>query len=198
MGESKNMQRANKSEAIEPKQTDFVPPVRDEATTPAPISRWFKDLETADEAYRVLTDMGYGHDEINVVMSETTRERIKKVPETVVHHDATPTEEGSTNQVLAGTAAMSAIGAIGGVVAAVGTTILIPGLGLIIAGPMAGIGAGVGALIGSMYGVPISSVGDDEETKFKSEIESGRVLLRVVPHNATDAELIRVNWDHLD
>ena len=62
---------------------------------------------------------------------------------------------------------------------------------------MAGIGAGVGALIGSMYGVPISSVGDDEETKFRSEVESGRVLLRVVPHNAADAELIRVNWDHL-
>ena len=192
------MQRAKKSEVIESKQTDFVTPVRDEVTTPAPISRWFKDLETADEAYRILTDMGYGNDEINVVMSETLRERIKKGPETVVHNDATPTEEGSTNQVLAGTAAMSAIGAIGGVVAAVGTTILIPGLGLIIAGPMAGIGAGVGALIGSMYGVPISSVGDDEETKFKSEVESGRVLLRVVPHNATDAELIRVKWDHLN
>ena len=188
------MQRAKRSEVIEPKQTDLAPPVRDEATTPAPISEWFKDLETADEAYRVLTDMGYGHDEINVVMSEATRERIKKVPETVVHHDVTPTEEGSTKEVIAGTAAMSAIGAIGGVVAAIGTTILVPGLGLIIAGPMAGIGAGVGALIGSMYGVPISSVGDDEETKFRSEVESGRVLLRVVPHNHTDAEFIRDKW----
>jgi hypothetical protein len=192
------MQRAKQSEVNDPKQPDFAPPVRDEDKTVAPIRRWFNDLETADKAYRFLTGLGYKHEEINVVMSEATRDRLKTVPQTVVHHDAAPTEEGSSNQLLAGTAAMSAIGAIGGVVAAVGTTILIPGLGLIIAGPMAGIGAGIGALIGSMYGVPISSVGEDEETKFKTEVSSGRVLLSVIPHNAAQGEMILDQWNQLD
>jgi uncharacterized membrane protein len=192
------MQRAKKSEVIEPTQLDSVTPVPDEVKTPEPVRRWFKDLESADKAYRVLTDLGYGHDEVNVIMSEATRERLKTEPHTVVHNDVTPSEEGSTDQVLAGAGAGSALGAIGGVIAAVGTTLLIPGLGLIIAGPMAGIGAGIGALIGSLYGVPINSVGDDEETQFKTEVNSGRVLLRVIPHNVADGEVIRQKWDQLD
>lgn len=174
----------------------------------APVSRWFDDAELADKAYRALLDIGYDRDEINVVMSSETRERLKKRAEeraeqgTVrgegVEGTGAETEEEATQNVFSGVKTMSAIGAIGGAIAGIGASIILPGVGLIIIGPLAGLGAGLGALLGNIYGIPLDLVGQEEEKRFTSEIEAGRVLLSVTPHSVEDAERIGREWDRIE
>src|SRR5437763_1648586 len=87
----------------------------------------FNDRESAERAYAALRDRGYSPDEINIIMSEDTRKR----------HFTDRTDSEVGNKALEGLGTGSAIGgglgAVAGIVAAVGTSLLIPGLGLIVA-----------------------------------------------------------------
>ena len=102
----------------------------------------FKDGETAERAYNVLRERGYNTKDINLVMTDDTRKK---------YYAHGKTELGT--KAMAGAGAGSAIGATlgaaAGELAAIGTSILIPGLGMVIVGPIAaGIaGAGAGGMI---------------------------------------------------
>jgi hypothetical protein len=111
----------------------------------------FRDRDSTERAYRSLRDRGYTDDEINVMMSDATRDKFYK--------DDPNTELGS--KALEGAGAGGAIGgtlgAIIGGIAAIGTNVLLPGLGLVVAGPIAAalIGAGAGGLTGGLVGALI-------------------------------------------
>src|SRR4051795_7709713 len=117
----------------------------------------FPDRDSAELGYNALTERGYTNRDINLAMSEDTRKR---------HFMAQGTETELGNKAAEGAGVGGAIGgtlgAIAAAVAAASTSLVIPGLGLVIAGPIAGALAGasaggvtgglVGALIG--WGIP--------------------------------------------
>lgn len=155
------------------------------------LTGMFRDRESTEKAYQSLRDRGYSEDEINVIMSDETRDKFYK--------DGPDTELGS--KALEGTGAGAAIGgtlgAIIGGIAAIGTNVLLPGLGLVVAGPivaaLAGAGAGgatgglVGALIG--WGIP-----EDRAAMYESGIKEGGTVVGVQPRSTEDADYFESEW----
>ncbi|GAB3197804.1 hypothetical protein ABID22_000743 [Pontibacter aydingkolensis] len=152
------------------------------------MTAMFRDRESAERAYNELRARGYDKDDINVVMSDKARDR---------HFGDDVDERGDTelgNKSLEGTGAGSAIGgtlgAIIGAVAAIGTSIAIPGLGLVVAGPLAAglAGAGAGGLTGGLIGALVGAGIPEERAKvYETGIKEGNIVLGFKPHNAEDA-----------
>src|SRR5450830_107396 len=90
-----------------------------------PVTGLFLDRESAERAYRSVTDLGYQSNDVNLVMSDDTRKRYFS------DDDATQTELGSKAAEGAGIggAIGGTLGAIAGAIAAAGTTLILPGLG---------------------------------------------------------------------
>ena len=113
----------------------------------------FNDRESAENAYQALSSRGYREKDINVVMSDDTRER---------HFSGPGAETELGNKAAEGAGVGGAVGGtvvgIAAAVAAIGSNLVIPGLGLVVAGPLAaglagaGAGAGAGGLIGALVG----------------------------------------------
>ena len=107
-----------------------------------PVTGLFRDRDSAERAYQAVIDRGYGRGDVDLVMSDETR---------ALHFGSTPdgrtTELGTKAAEGAGIggAIGGTVGAIAAAVAAVGTSIALPGLGLVIAGPVAAALAGAGA-----------------------------------------------------
>src|ERR1044071_8778656 len=103
------------------------------------VTGTFRDRDSAERAYNSMSSRGYSQDDVNLLMSDDTRKRY--------FSDDTKTDLGS--KALEGAGAGGAIGGTIGAVlaalAAVGTSIAIPGLGIVIAGPIAAALAGAGA-----------------------------------------------------
>lgn len=135
----------------------------------------FKTPEEAEKAYQDALDAGYSPQDINVVMSEDSR---KKYYNSVLVKEGSKASEGLGIGGVAG----AALGGIAGAIAAIGTSLVVPGLGIVIAGPivagLAGAGAGgvTGGLVGSLIGWGIP---EDKAKVFESEINSGGILLGV-------------------
>ena len=96
------------------------------------VTGLFPDRESAERAYGSMVERGYGQDDVNLVMSDETRKKHFAV-------DDRETELGSKALEGAGTGAAigGAVGATLAAIAAIGTTLALPGLGLLVAGPIA-------------------------------------------------------------
>src|SRR3954470_19419478 len=124
--------------------------------TDAERSGWltgsFRDRESSEAAYQSLKARGYSDDDINVLMSDETRDKWYGKDEPTELGSKAP-EGATTGGVIGG-----ALGAVAAGIAAIGTNLVLPGLGLIVWGPiaaaLAGAGAGgaVGGLIGALIG----------------------------------------------
>lgn len=157
----------------------------------------FHTREAAEEAYDDLRDAGYEKDEINVVMTNETRERL--YPATDGERD-TGSEVGNKAIEGMGTGATigGVVGGIAGAIAALGSNILIPGLGLVIIGPIAGAIAGLGAggAIGGLVGALIGAgIPEDRAKNIRRELDNGKILLSVHPHNAEDVQRFMQKWE---
>ena len=154
------------------------------------VTGMFRTREDAERAYGSMTSRGYSKDDINVLMSDKTRE---------THFADGDTELGS--KALEGAGVGSAIGGTLGAViagiAAIGTSILIPGLGLLVAGPLAAAlaGAGAGGLTGGLIGALVGS-GIPEETakQYEAGINEGGIVMGVQPRNDEDADYFANDW----
>jgi hypothetical protein len=152
----------------------------------------FNDRESAERAYNSVESRGYGKDDVNVIMSDETRKKH-------FHDVAHPTDFGTKAMEGAGTggAIGGAIGGIIGAVAAIGTSLLIPGLGLIIAGPLAAglAGAGAGSITGGLIGALIGSgIPKERAAIYENGVKNGRIVLTVNPRSDEDAEYIENDW----
>jgi uncharacterized protein YjbJ (UPF0337 family) len=142
------------------------------------VSGLYPDKETANRAYQGLTtEHGYRSEDVDVLMSDDTRQRD--------FADVKPGEEFSDgNKMAKGFGAGSAIGGgIGATLAAifaVGTAVVIPGLGLVVAGPiaaaLAGAGAGgaAGGLIGALVGAGIP---EERANAYERGLKQGGIVL---------------------
>lgn len=151
----------------------------------------FRDREAAERAYQSLNERGYGKDDVNLLMSDDTRKKYFADPnETEI---GTKAWEGTGK----GAAIGGAVGATLAAIAAIGTTLALPGLGLLVAGPIAaalaggGAGAATGGLIGALvgYGIP-----EERARLYEKGINEGGIVMGVTPRNAEDADYLENNW----
>ena len=89
------------------------------------------------------------------------------------------------------------VGAVLAAIAAVGTTIAIPGLGLVIAGPLAaaiaraGAGGAAGTLVGALVGLGIP---EERVQRYEAGIKKGGILLGDRSRSDDDASLFADAW----
>ena len=158
------------------------------------VTGLFNDRDSAERAYQAVTARGYDRDDVNLVMSDDTRER---------HFGKTsagrPTELGTKAAEGAGIggAIGGTVGAIAAAIAAVGTSIAIPGLGIVIAGPVAaalagaGAGAATGGLVGALVGLGIP---EERVKRYEEGIKQGGILMGVRPRSDEDAAHFEQTW----
>ena len=152
----------------------------------------FPDRASAELGFNALSGRGYANNDVNVVMSEDTKTRYF-VPA------GTETELGNKAAQGAGVggAIGGTVGAIAAAVAAVGTTLALPGLGLIIAGPLAAAiaGAGAGAATGGIVGALVGwNIPEERVKDYDEGIRNGGILIGVHPRNDADAAYLEQTW----
>lgn len=158
------------------------------------VTGLFPDRDSAEKAYRDLSERGYAKDDINVVMSDDTRHRY-------FNEKAGSQETELGNKAAEGAGIGGAIGGtvagIAAAIAAVGSNLIVPGLGLVIAGPLAAgvAGAGAGALSGGLIGALVGWGMPEERVKHYEEgINKGGILMGVKAKNPEDADYFENAW----
>ena len=142
------------------------------------VTGLYNTPESANRAYDELRSKhGYGADDIDVVMSDATRDRYLEVGGSTLK-----LEEG--NKAAEGLATGGAIGGgLGAALAAmfaVGASIVVPGVGLVIAGPIAAAlaGAGAGAATGGMIGALVGAgIPEDRAMVYERGLQEGGVVV---------------------
>jgi len=164
--------------------------VRGRTVTPRSnyVTSLYDSPESANRAYQELTSThGYDADDIDVLMTDETRRR---------HFgDVKPgTEFSGGSKAAKGFGAGSAIGGgVGAALAAifaVGTSVVVPGLGLVVAGPiaaaLAGAGAGgaTGGIIGALVGAGIP---EDRAIAYDRGLREGGILIGTSARDENEA-----------
>ena len=152
----------------------------------------FPDLESAELGYNTLSERGYTKDDVNVVMSEDTKKRHFTTAGTETELGSKAAEGAGVGGAIGGT-----LGAIAAAVAAVGTTIALPGLGLVIAGPLAAAiaGAGAGAATGGIVGALVGwNIPEERVKQYDEGIRQGGILMGVRPRSDADAAYLETAW----
>jgi uncharacterized protein YjbJ (UPF0337 family) len=155
------------------------------------VSGLFRDRESAERAYGSLSERGYGKDDVNLMMSDDTRKKY--------FSDDDDSELGTKAWEGAGKGAAigGGVGATLAAIAAIGTTLALPGIGLLIAGPIAAglAGAGAGALSGGLIGALIGHGIPEEHAKhYEQGIREGGIVMGVQPRSDEDADYFEKNW----
>ena len=150
------------------------------------VTGLFRDRESAERAYGSLSSRGYGKDDISFMMSDDTRKR---------HFGEGTADTDLGDKALEGAGVGSAIGgtvgAVLAAVAAIGTSIALPGIGLVVAGPLAAAlaGAGAGGLTGGLVGALVGSgIPEDRAKEYESGLKEGGMVLGVKPRSDEDAD----------
>jgi hypothetical protein len=123
--------------------------------------------------------------------SDDTRNKYNKNSD-VVPDDTKALEGAGTGGAIGG-----ALGAIIGGIAAIGTNLIIPGVGLVVWGPIAAAlaGAGAGGATGGLVGALIGWGFPEENAKtYEEGIKNGATLLGVTPRNDDDARYFSDEW----
>lgn len=156
------------------------------------VTGLFRDRDSAERAYGSLSERGYGKDDVNLMMSDDTRNKY-------FSDDDDDSELGTKAWEGAGKGAAigGGVGATLGAIAAIGTTLALPGLGLLIAGPIAAglAGAGAGSLTGGLIGALIGYGIPEEQAKhYEQGIREGGIVMGVQPRSDEDADYFEKNW----
>jgi len=166
-----------------------------QSSTDPLVTGLFRDRDSAEAAYNAALARGYSKDDVNLVMSDETRTR----------HFANDTTTGIETELGNKAAEGAGIGgAIGGTlgavvaaVAAVGTTLALPGVGLVIAGPLAAAiaGAGAGAASGGIIGALIGwNIPEERVKHYEAGIKDGGILMGMRTKNDEDATYLENEW----
>ena len=148
----------------------------------------FRDRDSAERFYGSLSNRGYGKDDVNLLMSEDTRNK----------HFAGDKEGESTDlgdkaweDAGKGAAIGGGVGATIAAVLAIGTTLAIPGLNLLVAGPLAAalLGAGAGGLTGGIIGALVGhGIPEEKAKEYDKGIREGNIMMGVNARTDEDAD----------
>ncbi len=157
------------------------------------VTGLFKDSEHVERAYEVIAQRGYGTADINVVMSDDTRRSYFSDDRQVNTDLGRKVEEGGE---LGGPTG-GRIGMIIPAVIALGV-IALPGLGLVLAGPVA-VALGAAGAAGLAVGI-IGAFGDwgipEERAKqYEAGIRDGGIMMGVTPRSDEDARYFVQQWE---
>ena len=157
------------------------------------VTGLFNDRASAERAYESLQERGYGRDDVNLVMSDDTRKTQFGTTQGATTELGTKAAEGAgVGGAIGGT-----VGAIVAAIAAVGTTIAIPGLGLVIAGPLAAAiaGAGAGGAAGGLVGALVGwGIPEERVQRYEAGIKNGGILIGVRSRSDDDATFFAEEW----
>ena len=151
----------------------------------------FPDRESAEMGYKTLLRRGYTNDDIKVVMSEHTRRRYFASSGAQTKLSLKAAEKLGARGAIGGT-----VDAIAATLSALGTTIALPGLGLVFASPLAMVvgngggpapSGGAGPLIGW-------SLSEDRVKRCTEGMRAGSILMGVRPRNDADAAHFENEW----
>lgn len=158
------------------------------------LTNVFFTREAAEQAYDTILSHGYTKDDVSILMSNETRDKYFANTEL-------PNSDLS-NKALEGLGVGSAIGsAIGGVaaaIAAIGTVLAIPGLGIILAGPIAAglAGAGAGGIAGGLTGALIGSgLPGERAQEYEGAIKEGGIVIGVQARTEGDYKILESKLD---
>ena len=157
------------------------------------VTGLFKDRDSAERAYQSASSRGYDKN-INVVMSDETRKRHFSP---VSGADQTELGTKAAEGAGIGGAIGGTLGAVAAAIAAVGTSIAIPGLGLVIAGPLAAAlaGAGAGAATGGVIGALIGwGIPEERVKQYEAGIKEGGILMGVKTRSDDEAKTLGEEW----
>lgn len=144
----------------------------------------FRDRDSAENAYRSLESRGYSRNDVNVLMSDTTRDSwFGGDADSALGSKAL--EGAGTGSAIGGT-----VGAVLAAIAAIGTSVVLPGLGLIVAGPLAAAlaGAGAGGLTGGLIGALVGSgIPEDRAREYEEGVKNGGMVMGITPRSDEDA-----------
>lgn len=157
------------------------------------VTGTFTDRDSAERAYNSTISRGYDRDDVNLLMSDETRKR---------HFaDTDDVDTGLGSKAMEGAGAGATIGGVAGgilgAIAAIGTNAIVPGLGIVVAGPLlaglAGLGAGgaTGGIIGALIG---SGIPEDRARVYESDINNGGIVMGVNPRTPEDATYFENEW----
>jgi hypothetical protein len=165
------------------------------------VTGLFMSRESAELAYRSATRLGYANSDIDVLMSEETRNRyFPPGHDTTTDLSSKATKDSAAGEKAAdnlGGPAGGTIGTIAPALAGVGTLLLVPVLGAFAAGPIAvaltaaGAVGLAGALIGALtkWGIPRRRI-----EEYEQGIRAGGILMGVKPRSDTDASDLVQQW----
>ena len=147
------------------------------------ITGLFKNRVAAEAAVDAIMKRGYTRDDISVLMSDATRNK----------EFALQARTHAADGAGLGGALGGVVGAVLAAIVAVGSTIVLPGLNLVIAGPIAAAlaGAGAGAATGGVIGALIGAGIPEYRAKvYEAGLLGGGILLGV--EAKTDDEVDKV------
>jgi len=150
----------------------------------------FRDRESAERAYGSLSSRGYGKDDVNLLMSEDTRKKYFAGDDSELGTKAW--EDAGKGAAIGG-----GVGATLAAIAAIGTTLALPGIGLLIAGPIAAAlaGGGAGALTGGLIGALVGhGIPEEQAKQYEQGIKDGGIVMGVNPRTTEDGDYLETEW----
>jgi hypothetical protein len=156
----------------------------------------FRDRFDAERAFDYLHTKGYADSEITVLMSDRTRASFYPARSEAKH----PAKTQATEGMAVGGAIGTAVGAAIAAVATIGTSVALPGIGLVVAGPIAAAlaGGGAGAVAGGFIGILVGTGMTEQNAKaYEEALRNGGVALGVIPHSSDDASDLQTRFTEL-
>ena len=143
------------------------------------VTGLFKTRVAAEAAVDAIIKRGYTRDDISVLMSDATKNK----------EFAVETRTHAADGAGIGGAVGGAVGAVLAAIAAVGTAIALPGIGLVVAGPIAAALAGAGGATGGIIGALIGAGIPEHRAKvYDAGLRGGGILLGVEAKDDDDAD----------
>jgi hypothetical protein len=145
------------------------------------VTGFFKRRAAAEAAVDAIIKRGYTRDDISVLMSDATEHK----------EFAVQAKSHAADGLGIGGAIGGTVGAALAAIVGVGTAIAIPGLGLVVAGPIAAAlaGAGAGGATGGLIGLLIGTgIPEHRARVYDANVRGGGILLGVEAKTDEDVD----------
>ena len=163
------------------------------------VTGLFRDRDSAERAYECAMKAGYESAAISLVMTDATRDKYFSITEPDTDLDTKAAEGAGKRQsgTQLGGPLGGTIGTIAPVFAAVGVVLLLPGFGIVAAGPIAvalaaaGTVGVAGGLIGALthWGIP-----SERLEQYEAGVRDGGILMGLETRSHEDVRLIELQW----